>query len=421
MADNFIFPKGFYWGASTASHQVEGGHKNDWTEWEISPEREAWLHANGEIEKYGHDNFISGSAVDHRSLFKEDFKLASEFGHNASRFSIEWSRIEPEEGKFDDHEIHHYKNVIDEVKMLGMEPFVTLWHWPIPLWLRDKGGWENPLIVEHFKKYVEKMVLAVGPEVKFWITLNEAEIYTGMSYMNGVWPPQKKNPLAYWRVTHNLIRAHRAAYHIIHRLQPDAKVGVATNNAYIEPYPNNIINRQFAKVISWWGNFYFLNRIKDQQDFIGLNHYFHLRVNYWRIKNENARTSDLGWELYPEAIYRTLLDLKRYNKPVYITENGLADAKDKQRGWFLIESLKNVHRAIGEGVDVRGYLHWSLMDNFEWAYGYWPQFGLIEITDDLKRVPRPSCYLYKDICQTNGLTPETLEKYKDICGDPLRR
>lgn len=232
MPQEFKFPSGFYWGASTASHQVEGGHTNDWTEWETSPAREAFLHANGEAEKYGLENFISGQACDHRTFYKDDFALAKELGHNATRFSIEWSRIEPEEGKFDEKEIHHYRNVIDEVRQLGIEPFVTLWHWPVPLWLRKKGAWENRQTADYFARFVEKVVAVLGDEVRFWITLNEAEIYAGNSYLAGVWPPQRKNPFLYWRVVHNLIAGHRKAYDVIRRLQPSAQVGVATNNAH---------------------------------------------------------------------------------------------------------------------------------------------------------------------------------------------
>jgi beta-glucosidase len=169
------------------------------------------------------------------------------------------------------------------------------------------------------------------------------------------------------------------------------------------------------KIIDWRRNFYFLNRLKNYQDFIGLNHYFHNRINYGFNKNENEKLSDVGWELYPEAIYYVLVDLKRYNKPIYITENGLADAKDKQRSWFIFESLKNINRAINEGVNVKGYLHWSLVDNFEWDKGFWPRFGLLEIDyKTLERKVRPSAYFYRDICIANEITEDIISKYKNL-------
>lgn len=411
---NLQFPKGFYWGASTASHQVEGGHTNDWTAWETSPEREAFLHAKGEIEKYGLENFISGAATKHREFYREDFALAKELGHNATRFSIEWSRIEPKEGEFNQEEIWHYKEVVRELRKLGIEPFVTLWHWPIPLWLRDKGGWENKDAVQHFARFVHRVVSEIGEDVTFWITLNEAEIYAANSYLAGVWPPQSKNPIRYLRVVHNLIDAHKAAYQVIHQLQPDAQVGVATNNAQFEASSKEPINMLITKITDWWSNHYFLRDIRNYQDFIGLNHYFHNRMSYGRVRNANKVTSDMGWELHPKAIYHVLKDLKRYNKPIYVTENGLADAADTRRGWFLTESLKNIHRAIQESVDVRGYLHWSLMDNFEWNSGFWPRFGLIEITKDMKRIPRKSSLLYRDICTANAITDEVINAHASM-------
>lgn len=409
------FPKNFFWGAATSSHQVEGNNHNDWTEWEKSEKRINFLRSNGLIEKYGLENYISGKAADHYNRFQDDFKIAKELGHNATRFSIEWSRIEPEEGKFNEKEIEHYKKVVATLKELKIEPFVSLWHWPIPIWLRDKGGWENKKISDYFARYSEKLVIALGKDVQFWITLNEPEIYANNSYLEGIWPPQKKNLFAYLRVLHNLIKAHRKAYESIKKINPNVQIGIAKNNVYFEAYQNKLINRLLKKFINWWWNFYFLNRIRNYQDFIGLNHYFHNRINYGFNKNENKKVSDMGWELYPEAIYYVLKDLKQFNKPIYITENGLADSKDEKRWWFIFESLKNISRAINEGVNVKGYLHWSLMDNFEWDKGFWPRFGLLEIDyKTLERKIRPSAKFYRDICIANGITEDILKKYQKL-------
>ncbi|NBX49639.1 glycoside hydrolase family 1 protein [bacterium] len=408
----YAFPSGFSWGASTSSHQVEGGHTNDWTEWEASPERLEELRASGKLEKYGLENFVSGDAVMHWQHYRDDFLLAKDLGHNATRFSLEWSRIEPEEGRFDEGAIAHYRDVLQTCHEFGLEPFVTLWHWPIPLWLRDKGGWESKEVVEAFSRYVEKIVSVLGDQVHFWITLNEPDLYTRNSYLLGVWPPQKKSKRAYIRVLHRLIAAHRKAYDVIHRIQPRAMVGIAKNNSFIDPQPDAFLNRSMAAAFRWWHNDYLLQRIGDRQDFIGLNHYFHDRYVYGKVQNENKTTSDLGWELYPEALYYTLVELRKYKKPIFITENGLADAKDEKRTWFLIESLKQVHRAIKYGVEVRGYLHWSLLDNFEWDSGFWPQFGLIAVGKDMVRRPRKSALVYRDICLENGLTGDILKRNK---------
>lgn len=411
-----IFPKGFYWGAATASHQVEGGNHNDWSEWEKSEKRVEDLKSKGLVEKYGLDNFISGRGADHYNKYKEDFKLAKELGHNATRFSIEWSRIEPEEGKFNEKEIQHYKDVVKTLKGLGIEPFVTLWHWPIPLWMKDKGGWESSEMPKYFVRYVRKVVEALGKDVKFWITLNEPVVNSGMAYKEGVWPPQKRSVCKYLQVNRNLIRAHILAYKVIKSIDSKAKVGIAKNNAYYEEKGRCVVNKVIKLLVRYFGNDFWLKHIGKYQDFIGLNHYFHNQIYYGLNKNENKITNDLGWEIWPTSLYYCLKELKKYNKPVYITENGLADSKDEKRIWFIFEMLKGVHKAIEEGIDVRGYLHWSLMDNFEWAEGYWPRFGLIEIDyKTLERKPRKSAHFYRDICIQNGITSSVIEKYrKDI-------
>ncbi len=412
---NLKFPDDFFWGAATSSHQIEGDKHNDWTEWEKSEKRFSHLRSTGLAEQYGLDNFVSGKACNHYKLFHEDFNLAKELGHNVLRFSIAWSRIEPEEGVFDQKEIDHYKEKARKLRELGIEPFVTLWHWPIPVWLRDKGGWQSGKVINYFSRYTEKVVASLKDEVQFWITLNEAELYANNSYLSGIWPPQKKNLISYLLVTRNLIKAHRKAFKIIKKINPIAQIGVATNNVYIEAYKNRAVNLLLKKFADWWVNFYFLNRINDCQDFIGLNYYFHNRINYGFNRNENAIVSDIGWELYPEGMYFVLKDLKKYNKPIYITENGLADAKDEKRAWYIFETLKHVHKAIDEGVDVRGYLHWSLMDNFEWEKGFWPRFGLVEIDyKNCERKARTSAYFYKDICLANGLTGDMINKYNDL-------
>jgi len=400
---NLLFPNGFLWGAATSSHQVEGNTINQWSEWELSEKRVCDLESRGLIKKNGLQNYISGKACDHYNSFKEDFKLAKILGHNAHRFSIEWSRVESEKGAFNEKEIKHYKEVIKTLRKLGIEPFVTLCHFTLPLWLEREGGWKSKNAPEYFARYAEKMASALGKNVQFWITINEPLIYASMSYLNGKWPPQKKNPFIFLDVIKNLIAGHKKAYEKIKERYPKSSVGIAKNNIYFEASPGfiNTITKKCADLL--W-NFYFLNKIKKYQDFIGLNYYFHNKINYGFNKNENKIISDIGWELFPEGIYYCLKDLKKYNKPIYITENGLADVKDKHRVWFIEETLKNIYKAIQENVDARGYLHWSLMDNFEWADGFLPCFGLVKIDyKTQKRSPRPSALFYKNIIKQNGL------------------
>lgn len=397
------FPKGFLWGASTASHQVEGDTHNQWSEWEKSPERLAWLEEHGDILRHGKDNFISGHAADHYHRFEEDFALAKELGHNATRISLEWSRIEPQEGKFDEVAIEHYRQVIASIRRNGMEPFVTLWHWTFPLWFRDKGGFERRANIKYFVRYAVKMASELK-DVTFWITVNEPEIYVSNSYLIGNWPPQKRSSRLTLKVFHNLARAHKLSYTAIKAISPAFQVGISKNSTHYEAYERTWPSIIVKAFMDWTVNFYFLDRIHKHQDFIGLNFYFQNRIKRWRLsQNENEKISDMGWELYPQAIYNILMDMRKYNVPIYITENGLADAQDLQRAWFIKETLRNVHRAITDGADVRGYLHWSLMDNFEWDKGYWPRFGLIEVDyKTQKRTPRPSARVYKEIAEKNG-------------------
>ena len=409
------FPANFYWGASTSAHQVEGGLINDWTEWEkVNAKR---LAASAKRE-FGHlpswpkiqsaaadpQNYLSGSAADHGHLYQQDFDLARSLDLNAYRFSVDWSRIEPQPGKFSSAGLSFYKKLVIALRKRKIEPFLTLWHWPLPLWLRDRGGWSSKEAASRFASYTEAVVNALKDEVTFWITLNEPQIYAVNSYLRGLWPPQRRNPLAYLTVLNHLIAGHREAYRAIKAIDPSAQVGVAKNNIWFEAYRNRLPNLAIKAVMDWWWNDRFLRKIDKYQDFIGLNHYLHSRINYGLNKNQNQRISDLGWELCPESIDHVLRDLKKYQKPVFITESGLADHQDINRAWFIKEVLKNVHRAIAEGVDVRGYLHWSLIDNFEWDRGFWPRFGLIEVDyQTQKRTIRKSALEYAKVAKNNCL------------------
>ena len=343
------------------------------------------------------ENYISGRSCDHYNRYEEDFDLAKAMNNNAYRFSIEWSRVELEEGGFNQLEIEHYRNVIKALKIRGLEPFISLWHWTVPVWFAKKGGFEKNDNIKYFVRFCERIISEFKNDVKFWIVLNEPEIYTSHSYLKGTWPPQKKNLLAYLVVFHNLIKAYRKIFETIKKIQPNSQIGIAKNNIYFEGW--------LSPIIRWWWNFYFLNCIKTHQDFIGLNYYFHNRIKGLKFnQNKNEETSDLGWEIYPKGIYYVLRELKKYQKPIYITENGLADAKDEKREKFIKEHLYWIHKAIQEGVDIRGYFYWSLLDNFEWDKGFWPRFGLVEIDyQTLERKIRPSAQEYAKICKNNEL------------------
>jgi beta-glucosidase len=402
------FPKNFFFGAATSSHQVEGHNENDWTAWErknaarlaknspsIYNRTPNWLRV--EPEAIDPQNYISGRATDHWNLYEKDYELASEMGLNSYRLSIEWSRIEPSPGYFDKEALEHYRKMIKALKMRGLEPFVTVWHFTLPAWLAEIGGVTSEHFVMYFERYAEHLASALGKDVTYWLTMNEPEIYLLNGYLRGTWPPGKQDVPAYFTARRNLLAGHKAAYAAIRRTDMLSTVGAAFNITDFES-GGGFINDTFWKLANNKWNFYFLENLKDSLDFIGLNYYFHNRINYGLNKNANQKISDLGWEIYPAGIRVVLERLKIYNLPVYITENGVADRDDNYRGSFIREALEAVKDAVQSGIDVRGYFYWSLLDNFEWDKGFWPRFGLIEVDyKTMARRVRPSAGIYKSI------------------------
>jgi len=396
-----IFPEGFFWGCSTSAHQIEGGLVNDWSEWEKSDARLAGLRDR----KLDPQDFISGRAANSFVDANADIACMASLNLNAYRFSVDWSRIEPAEGRFDEGALDYYLDFAKKLRARRIEPFVTLWHWPVPLWLRDKGGWESLQAPVFFERFAKKAAGRLKGEVNFWITLNEPLVYGTMGFLKGEWPPQKRSWLAYRRVENNLVAAHRRAYDAIKALGAESRVGIAKHNICFEAFRDRLINRLLAACADWWWNRRFLDRLGGKQDFIGLNYYFHNKVD-WGFGKPHAyeRYSDMKWGLHPEGAYHLLKGLERYRLPIYVTENGLADRGDQHRSWYIAEILKNVHRAIAEGVPVKGYFHWSLIDNFEWAHGFDPRFGLFEVDySTFERKPRPSAAFYADICKNNRI------------------
>ena len=400
------FPNGFVWGSATASYQVEGGiENNDW----------AQAARDGRVP-------AAGRACDHYIRYEEDFDIAKSLSQNAHRFSIEWARVEPEEGKFDEVAIEHYRKVLQALRDRGLEPFVTLYHWTLPLWFVKKGSWLARDSHEIFGRYCGHVVEGLGDSAKFWITINEPLVFSSHGYLKGNWPPFKKNLISWLRVVSKLIMSHNVAYKKIKAVNPNLNIGVAKHNINFESNKNPL-NWLLSRFMIWFWNHHFLKSIK--QDFIGLNYYFHRKFG----DKEKYEKNDMGWDIYPKGIYNVLIELKKYSKPIYITENGLADAVDTKRAKFIKEHLQWVLRAIhpvrslahasgvspkdlgeatsngvNDGVDVRGYFYWSLLDNFEWAHGFDPRFGLVEMNyDTLERKIRPSAYEYKKICESNSI------------------
>lgn len=395
------FPKNFLWGAATAAHQVEGGNNlNDW-----------WL-----AEARGLVPHQSGDACKHFEKFSEDFDIAKKLAHNAHRFSIEWSRIEPSPGKFSEEAIVHYRKIILQLRERGIEPVVTLHHFTNPVWFSELGGFENRSSAKFFARYVEFVVKHLGDYVNWWITINEPTIYISLGYIIAKWPPFKKNKWASVKVFLNLVRAHRLAHAIIHKHKASAKVSVAHNvSAYVPAHSYNIFEKAAARVLNFLGNDLFLV-LARKLDFLGVNYYFIKRVSLTPginfVARPNAPVSDLGWEIAPAGLLEVLRRLHKYRLPILITENGLADSKDDRRFSYILNHLLMIYVAVTEGIDVKGYLHWSLMDNFEWAEGFDPRFGLIEINyQTYERKIRSSAEKFSVIIKQNAISVDDLESY----------
>jgi beta-glucosidase len=386
-----IFSRKFLWGAATAAHQVEGGNYNQWTVWELENAKVRSAQAEyqyddwdnwPQIKRYAIDpnNYVSGKLANHYARYDEDFDLLQKMHMNAFRFSIEWSRIEPSEGVWSAKEIGHYKDYIDDLNRRGIEPIVTLFHFTLPVWFAEKGGFEKRSNVKYFNRFAKKIVSELGPRLKYIITINEPEGYAISSYYFQDWPPALRNPYKFWRVLNNLALAHRQSSKIIHSLSSRYKVSIAKNSTYSYPGDNTWLSRISAKIMQYFQDDYFIKKIIKSCDFLGVNYYQSNRFCGSRVHNPDKKLSDLNWDMQPADVQFTLERLYgKYKKPILITENGLADSDDKDRKWWITETIIAMQRAIKNGVKLQGYLHWSLIDNFEWAYGRWPRFGLAEI------------------------------------------
>jgi len=402
------FPKNFLWGAATSAHQVEGNNTNsDWWEWERDP---------GLVQP-------SGEACRHYELYKQDFDLAQGLGHNAHRLSLEWSRIEPQEGVFSDKELRHYRDVLIALKERGLQALVTLHHFTNPIWFSRIGGWENKKSADYFLRYVREVIEALGDKVSCWMTINEPLVYAYHAYLLGVWPPQKKSVFAARRVSLNFARSHIASYRLIHRLYKDKnwpapKVSIAKNMQAFVACQDTLRNRLAVKIRDWGFNFDFLNRLAHSRslDYIGVNYYSWNLVETlnWGVKSlcvdtcqKNHRPlkkNSLGWDIYPQGLYELLIKLKRYNLPLIISENGICTEDDALRWEYISGHLASVHRAMAEGAQVLGYLYWSLLDNYEWDKGFVPRFGLVEVDyNNYARSPRESARKFAQVCRTGRL------------------
>lgn len=424
----FPFPEGFWFGTSLAAHQAEGGNINSWTRWEDQPRR---------IK----NNEKSGLACDHWNRYHEDFERLSWLNANTHRFSVEWSRLQPVEGSWNEEAAHHYREMILDLKTRRIRPVLCLFHFTLPLWIDDIGGFENSVTIGHFVDFAKRCQNAFGDLVNDWLTLNEPVVYAVVGYSAGMTPPGVKDHARAMRVSVNLLRAHGQAYHAIKNLNSKAFIGWAQHLRVFTPkrkfFPLDVWGASVADEVMNWSwyktiqtgkidiNIPSVFRAKEEcpeclgaMDFLGLNYYTRdiISVNIFSKQKfflsvpEKSDKTDLNWEIYPEGLGKILKEIKSHKLgqyPVLLCENGLADQDDSRRSKFIYDHLKKFLEVSDKlGLKPMGYLHWSLMDNFEWVEGFDPRFGLFEVNyKTQERIPRQSAHYFREMGRLKALIP----------------
>lgn len=419
------FPTGFLWGVAVSSHQVEGGNdNNDWHRWE------------GECRVANCER--AGSAADHWNRYEEDYALARSLGANTFRTSLEWSRIEPRAGEFSAEAIAHYRRMLQAARSQGLKVMLTLHHFTLPLWLVDRGlgGWADPQIPQLFENYANHVVAELGDLVDYWITVNEPNVNMLLGHVAAISPPGLRDHTQAAPVLANFMKAHARAYHAIHARHPGAQVSISHHVRVFDPASRwNPLDRATASILGDFWNHQILRSIQTGRidfsipfvtsyaedvpglrgslDYLGINYYSRDRVRFSMGAPQKFEivppppgdnVTDVGWEIYPQGLERLIAELNPYGWPIIITENGLADADDSKRARFICSHLAALRRAMDAGADVRGYVHWSLMDNFEWSLGFAPRFGLAAVDYATQaRTPRPSSAHFRQVAETGRI------------------
>lgn len=421
------FPPGFAWGAATAAYQVEGHAPGaDWWSWERRP----GAVRDGELCGQGAD-WWNGRA-------EEDLRLAASLGHNAHRMSLEWARLEPEPGVYDPTAFDRYADILDAGREAGLRMMVTIHHFTLPWWASPKG-WTDGTLVERFARLCAKVVRHLGERVDTWATINEPGVLAHGGYAGKRWPPGHGSVRSFMKALPNLLRAHAAGVQAIRRVSDRAKVGLVLAMPVYAPATDALEDRAAAAGHDWIFNgamLFALERgvilpplaarpvrvpgLTRSFDWLGLNYYGRYLVAFdpsaigsalgRHVQLEGIKTPWNDWgEVYPDGLAHQLERLSRLGQPLYVTENGIFDPDDTKRPGYLLEHLRALHRAISHGADVRGYFHWTLVDNFEWAEGWSTPFGLVQLHRlSQRRTPRASARLYETICRANAI-PEDIE------------
>jgi beta-glucosidase len=385
------FPEGFVWGVATAAHQIEGGNfNNDWWVWEHDP-------ASGCAEP-------SGDACDSYNRWDQDVDLVAGLGLGAYRFSLEWSRIEPAPGEYSTAALAHYRRMCEACRERGVEPVVTFHHFSLPRWMADRGGWENADAPERFAGFVVKAGAHLGDVIGHACTINEPNVIGVTGYTLGEFPPGVKDDLTrHLAVNDALVRAHRLAVDALRAGPGRFPVGITLSMAELVAEEGGDSVRDAAEEILENG---FL-RATTGDDFVGVQCYtrIHFGPHGKAADDPTVAQTQMGYEYWPQVVEHTVRRAAKYTGiPVIVTENGIATDDDTQRIRYMADALRGVRRCLDEGIDVRGYFVWSLMDNFEWAHGYRPKFGLCAVDrDTFERRPKPSARWFGAVARANSL------------------
>lgn len=438
------FPKNFMWGAASAAYQVEGAYNEDGRGMSIWDSLSA-----GHVEHGDNGN----KACDHYHHFKEDIALMKQIGIKAYRFSVSWPRIVPKKGVVNAKGLAFYRELVDELVKAGIEPCVTLYHWDLPMWIYDEGGWKCEAVSDYFAEYTKLVIDALSDKVQYWMTFNEPACMIGLGYMLGIHAPferhmddQAEMEDVVGRTSRNVLLSHGKSAAVIRKYaKKTPKIGMALNGSVITPWSESEEDIEAAKAdmfsqersvfsFDFWANpvlggelHPILKKVISEQDLAVIRHPFDFfGINCYSSSNYDdapdkpnsheipgmPRTA-MNWPVTDDALYwAAKFCYERYGLPIMFTENGMAncdmlfrDGKvhDPQRIEFLGRYLTGLHRAVSEGVPVIGYMYWSIMDNFEWAFGYDKRFGLIYVDYPTeKRVLKDSAYWYRDVIASNG-------------------
>jgi beta-glucosidase len=448
MTSSTEFPLDFLWGAATSSYQIEGAALADGGGASIW---HTFSHTPGNTFS-GH---TGDTACDHYHRYEQDIALMGALGLRAYRFSISWPRVIPTgRGRVNAQGIDFYDRLVDGLLAHAIVPMATLYHWDLPADLDTVGGWLNPEIADWFAEYAERMFARLDDRVPFWLTLNEPWVVSHCGYVTGEHAPGHRNLYEAAQVSRNLLRAHASAVQAYRRIgrhqiglainiEPKypatasaadqaatARADAYMNRQYLDPiflgsYPQEFVN---AYAEAWQGDAALPTDLNASKiDFLGINYYTRavvrnddeappLRAS--SVRQQGSEHTDMGWEVYPQGLTQLLLEIKtRYGDvPIYITENGAAfsdkvsgdgNIDDPRRVAYLRDHLRAMHKAMQQGVDVRGYFAWSLLDNFEWSFGYAKRFGLVGVDFTTQhRTPKASARYYTEVIRRHGLPPD---------------